>query len=153
MSSALFSLEETFEVPLPIGLVFKAINDVGEIGYCVAGVKQVDVLNDSESDWKIEVRAGFLAQTIKVRGRITERQFPTRLAFTGEGLNVSLSGDIGLECLDPEQTRCRIAIRSEAAGPLAPLVNLVAKTAQQRLVAESILNFRKKLAGQELEGN
>ncbi|MBI3978574.1 MAG: SRPBCC family protein [Chloroflexi bacterium] len=134
-------------MPVPIGTVYEAINDVGGIGYCIAGAKEVKVLNDSESEWKLEVRAGVVAQVIKVHGWITERRFPEYLGFAGEGQHLSLAGHVGLTPLGADQTRCEVAVQAEVVGPLAPIINLVAKTTQRQLVAQSIANFRVKMGG------
>jgi carbon monoxide dehydrogenase subunit G len=54
-------IEDGFDVACPIGRVYEEINNIAEIGYCIAGVKEVTVISEDESDWRIEARAGFMA--------------------------------------------------------------------------------------------
>lgn len=142
-------LETTFDVAAPIELVYRAICDVGEIGYVVAGVKDVQALSQTESQWKVEIRAGIVAQTIKVRGRITEQRPPLHLGFAAEGQNVAVTGAIDLEATAPDLTACRVTVQAEVTGRLAPIVDLVSRTTQKQLIAQTIANFRKKLTGSE----
>ncbi len=137
---------EEFNVASPIDAVYSAICNVGEIGYALAGVKSVEVLNDDESLWKIEVRAGIMARTLTLNGRIVEREPPNRIAFAAVGPNLSLAGSLSLTRVDAGMTHCMAQARSEVTGRLAPLINLVAKTTQKQLIAETIANFRKLLA-------
>lgn len=137
---------EEFDVTSPIEAVYSAICNVSEIGYALAGVKSVEVLSDDESLWKIEVKAGIMARTLTLNGRIIEREPPNRIAFAAVGPNISLAGSLSLTELEGGVTHCRAQARSEVTGRLAPLINLVAKTTQKQLIAETIANFRKLLA-------
>jgi carbon monoxide dehydrogenase subunit G len=78
-------IDERFEIATPIENMYREINNIDKIGWCIAGVKDVKVLNDTESMWKIEVRAGFMARTFNLRGKITERRAPSYLGFYEQG--------------------------------------------------------------------
>ena len=142
-------IQERFQVAQPVETVYRAITNVGEIGYCLAGVKDVRVINDSESEWKVEARVGAICQVIKLRGRITERAPGERVAFTAEGQHVFLTGDIQTEP-NRGETVCSVTLDLTIQGPLAPLVNLIAKTTQRQLMNQTITNFRRKVEGLEL---
>ncbi|CAN5196818.1 hypothetical protein BH10PSE7_BH10PSE7_13330 [soil metagenome] len=143
-------IEEIFDVAAPIARVYDSICNVGEIGYVVAGVQKVDVLSEDESDWKVLVKAGMISQTMTLRGTITSREPPRKLTFRAEGRNVSLDGLVELEAGDAGVTHCRVVAQSEVTGRLAPLINLIARTTQKQLIAETVSNFRKKLSGSEI---
>jgi carbon monoxide dehydrogenase subunit G len=138
-------IEECFEVDVPIKEMFDQINDIEQIGYCIAGVKQVTVMTPDESKWKLEARAGFMARTINLTGRVVERRVPDYLAFTGQGQDVELTGHLLLTALGPHRTRCETVIDANVVGPLAPLVDLMAKGPQQALIRQTIANLRARL--------
>jgi carbon monoxide dehydrogenase subunit G len=138
-------ISETFEIEVEIDSVYFEVNDPERIGSCVAGVKEVVALNADESRWKIEARAGFMARTFKLNGRIVERRPPSFIAFAGEGQDVSLTGQVTLTPLGPSRTRCETVIDAIVTGPLAPLVDLMAKGPQEALIQETIANLRRRL--------
>jgi carbon monoxide dehydrogenase subunit G len=140
------TLEEEFAVDAPIEGVYRAISDVGSIGTVVAGVKAVEVLGPLEAAWTVEVRAGMIAQTLKLQGRVTEQQPPHLLGFAAAGRNVAVTGTVTLAPAESGGTLCRVAVQAEVTGRLAPLVELVSRTTQKQLIAETIGNFRRRMA-------
>ena len=147
-------IEEAFEIAVPIDRMYREINDVGQIGYCIAGVKDVNVVSDDESRWKVEARAGFMARTFNLTGKITERRPPESLAFSGAGQDVTIAGHVQLQSLAPDRTRCETVVEATVVGPFASIVDLMAKGPQQALIQDTITNLRKRLeavaGGEEL---
>ena len=84
----MISIEEEFSVDRPIAVVFDSIGNVGEIGYVVAGVEDVKVVSEEESIWRVQVKAGILAQTLTLHGTILSRRRPNYLEFRAIGRNV-----------------------------------------------------------------
>jgi carbon monoxide dehydrogenase subunit G len=142
----MISIEEEFSVDRPIAVVFDSIGNVGEIGYVVAGVEDVKVVSEEESIWRIQVKAGILAQTLTLHGTILSRCRPNYLEFRAIGRNVVVSGSITLSEQSPSITHCRVAVQSEVKGRLASIVNLVARTTQRQLIDQTVRNFQNKLA-------
>jgi carbon monoxide dehydrogenase subunit G len=138
-------IEEAFEIEVPIDRMFREINDVGEIGYCIAGVKEVRIVSADESQWKVEARAGFMARTFNLNGRIVERRPPEHLAFAGTGMDVEITGHVNLSPLSPTRTRCETVVEATVTGAFAPLVDMMAKGPQQALIAQTIENLRARL--------
>ena len=138
-------VEEEFDVEAETTHVYRSICDVGEIGYVIAGVQQVDVIDQDRSTWKVQVKAGMIAQTLTLNGLIVTRNPPSGLTFRAEGRNVALSGLVELTAAGPALTRCRVAVESQVTGKLASLVNLVVRTTQRQLINQTIANFRRKL--------
>jgi carbon monoxide dehydrogenase subunit G len=138
-------IEQTFEVGAPIERLYGVLNDVDEIGQCIAGVKEVVAVSDTESRWKIEARAGFMARTFDISGTITERRPPSYLAFKGAGQDVTISGFVELESIESRVTRCSAVVEAETSGALAPLVDLMARGPQQALIEQTISNLRRRL--------
>ena len=83
-----------FEIAAPIDVVFNRMNNVGDVGYCISGVKRVEVLNDRESQWKIQQRIGFMARTFDLRAKISELEPPNRIAFVASGQDVEIEGEL-----------------------------------------------------------
>jgi carbon monoxide dehydrogenase subunit G len=125
--------------------MYREIHDVGEIGYCIAGVKEVKVINADESRWKIEARAGFMARTFTLNGKITERRSPELMAFSGQGQDIEISGHVQLSAVSTSRTRCETLVEVIVTGPFAALVDLMAKGPQQALIKQTIENLRTRL--------
>ena len=138
-------IEETFDIARPIAEVYDEINNVGEIGYAIAGVKEVRVLSDTESQWKIVAKAGFMSKTVDLRGRIVERRPPQYLGFEGDGRQVNVTGHLDLIPVGPALTRCHVLIEAQVAGALGPIADLIAKGPQQKLIRETVANLKQRL--------
>lgn len=138
-------IEQQFDVDCAIERVYSEINNIGEIGQCVAGVRDVQAISEDESMWVVEVRAGFITRKFKIRGVITERRPPDGLSFAGYTQDIEVSGDVRLSPLDGNRTRCFAAVEFEVSGPMAPLIELMAKGPQQRMISETIANLRARL--------
>lgn len=145
------TLEIDFDVAMPIDDVYRAVSNIGEFGYVLAGVKDVTMLDEDRSEWKVEVRAGMIAQTLTLQGRVVERQPPRLLAFVSEGRNVNVRGRIELDSAAPASTICRVAVEAEVTGKLAPIVDLISRSTQKQMIAQTIENFRLKLAQKAAE--
>lgn len=138
-------IEETFDIARPIAEVYDEINNVGEIGYAIAGVKEVKVLSDTESQWKIVAKAGFMSKTVDLRGRIVERRPPQYLGFEGDGRQVDVKGHLDLTPIGPATTRCHVLIEAQVAGALGPIADLIAKGPQQKLIRDTVANLKQRL--------
>lgn len=137
--------EIRFTLPASQEDVYALISDLPAIGRCLAGVKAVRMLTDEDSEWKVEVRAGVVAQTVTLRARITERKPPQALAFAATGMNLELSGRAELAPAGSGETEVHVRAAVEPRGPLAPLIDLIMKRTQERLIAESVENLKRDL--------
>lgn len=138
-------IEESFDIAVPIERLYKEINDIGEIGYCIAGVKKVEVLSDTESRWTVEAKAGFMSRTFKLDGQIKERREHSYFAFAGKGQDVEVNGYLELSAKGLELTNMKAVIEAQVTGPFATIVDLMAKGPQQQLIRETINNLRTRL--------
>jgi carbon monoxide dehydrogenase subunit G len=138
-------IEERFTVALPPAAVYREVNDVASIGSCIAGVKEIEVRNQDESRWKLEVSAGFMAMTMDFDARIVERREPEYVGFAATGQNVTLSGHIAIVGGEDGGTNCAVVIDAEPKGPLAPLVEQMGRGVQQQLARKTINNVRTRL--------
>ncbi len=138
-------IRETFRVPVSPAITYRALNDVGGIGECIAGVQEVSVLDEDRSRWKLEVRAGFMALQIALDARIVERVEGRRIAFAAEGQDVTLTGHVHLDNAIDGTTDCDVFIDAVIGGPLGPMADLMARGPQEALVAETVSNIRDRL--------
>lgn len=137
--------EITFTLPASQAEAYTLISDLGAIGRCLAGVKSVTVLSDEDSEWRVEVRAGVVAQTVTLRARMLDRRPPESLAFSARGMNIELEGQATLRTSGPRETEVQVVATVQPRGPLAPLIDLVMRRTQQRLVDESVQNIKRYL--------
>ena len=138
-------IKETFEVPVAPDVTYRALNDVGGIGECIAGVQDVRVLDEDRSRWNLEVRAGFMALQVALDARIVERIQDRRIGFAAEGQDVSLTGHVDLAQAPGGGTECEVFIDAAIGGPLGPMADIMARGPQEALVAETVSNIRARL--------
>jgi carbon monoxide dehydrogenase subunit G len=138
-------IKEQFRVPVDPVVTYHALNDVGGIGECIAGVQEVSVIDDDRSRWKLEVRAGFMALEIALEARIVERVEGQRIGFAAEGQDVTLTGRVELSGADGGATDCDVFIDAVIGGPLGPMADIMARGPQEALVAETVRNIRARL--------
>jgi carbon monoxide dehydrogenase subunit G len=148
-------VEEEFTIQIPVERMYTEMSKIGDIGYCIEGVKKVELLNETESRWVIEARAGFMARTFYLSGRIVERRPPHFVSFSGEGQDSRVSGFFELTAVGSNETRCRAVVDGEVTGPFAMIVDLMAKGPQKQIIEKTIANVRQRLeavaAGAESE--
>lgn len=140
-------IQETFEVAIPREQVYAEFGDVAGIGSCIAGVEDIQVVNDDESRWRVGLTAGFMAVTIDLDAKITERRSPEEVKFVATGQNVELAGAVILSEAGTGSTSCDITIDIDPQGGLAPLMVQLGRGPQERLAKETISNLREHLVG------
>lgn len=138
-------IEERFDVACSPELTYQELNSVADIGQCIAGVQEITIVNSDESRWKLQVLAGFMAITLALDARITERQPYERIAFAAVGQDVSLTGHVKISSSAPLVSTCEVVIDADIGGPLGPLADVMAQGPQQALIAETITNIRARL--------
>jgi carbon monoxide dehydrogenase subunit G len=138
-------IKEQFQVPVPPEVTYRALNDVGAIGQCIAGVQEVTVIDDDRSRWKLEVRAGFMELQFGLDARIVERVADRRIGFAAEGQDVTLTGHVDLSASHGSSTECEVFIDAVIGGPLGPMADIMAQGPQEALVAETVRNLRARL--------
>jgi hypothetical protein len=86
-----------------------------------------------------------MARTFELDATIVERRPPQRLAFTGRGQDLEMSGHLDLWPLGPDETECHVVVDVTVTGPFASIVDLMARGPQQQLIRQTIANLRKRL--------
>src|SRR5437667_12905886 len=81
-----------FDVNAPVEKVWSFLSDMQQVGRCVPGVENVEVLDATHARWTLTVKIGPLSQTIKVLTETLE-QIPLRLGlFRAETENCAMIG-------------------------------------------------------------
>lgn len=130
-----------FRVSRPVESVFDFLSNIEKIGWCIDGVKEVIVEDSRHSSWKVEVRAGFISQSVRLSVELTEVTRPTRLAFVGSGTNVDLSGTLTLRPIGPG-TEVSFRAVINAKGPIGPLIDLVMGHTAEKLTKNTVEKIR-----------
>jgi carbon monoxide dehydrogenase subunit G len=139
------TIEEQFEVAAAIERVYSELNEVESIGYCVAGVKEVHVIDADRSRWRLEQRFGAIARTFDLDAEISEREPPNRLAFAAHGQDVTIHGHVALQALAPDRTGCDVLIQVDATGALGALLDIFARGPQRQLIRQTVTNLKAEL--------
>lgn len=141
----------SFRVNRPIDAVFDFLSDINKIGWCIDGVKEVKVEDSTHSQWKVEVRAGFISQSVKLAVVLTKVERPTRLEFTGSSTQVDLTGTLTLSS-DAEGTQVSFKAIINAKGPIGPLIDLVMGHTAEKLTNNTVEKIRSSLEAPSATG-
>src|SRR5207244_2312698 len=80
------------DVNAPVEKVWSFLSDMQQVGRCVPGVENVEVLDATHARWTLTVKIGPLSQTIKVLTETLE-QIPLRRGrFRAEAENIDMIG-------------------------------------------------------------
>lgn len=135
-----------FTINRSIDVVFDFLTDLERMGWCIAGVKEVRVLDKIHSEWKVEVRAGIISQSVRLEVTLSDVRSQNHIAFAGKGRNVDLSGTLELSPLNG-QTMVSFRAIIIAKGPLGPLIDLVMGHTAANLTKQSVEKIKSAVEG------
>jgi carbon monoxide dehydrogenase subunit G len=116
-----------FFVTAPVERVWSFLSDLRQVGQCVPGVENIRVLDETQAQWDLVVKAGPLSQTITVTTETLEQVPLQRGTFRGQAENLDMTGTIELA---PAEGGTRVAYRMtvNAKGPLARVMDNFIRT-------------------------
>ena len=135
-----------FDVNAPVEKVWSFLSDMQQVGRCVPGVENVEVLDAMHARWTLTVKIGPLSQTIKVLTETLE-QIPLRRGrFRAEAENIAM---IGATELTPagKGTRIVYTMAVNAKGPLARIMDNFMRTKLKSQTEEFAANVKRALEG------
>lgn len=135
-----------FEVDAPVEKVWSFLSDMRQVGRCVPGVEDVEILDATHARWNLTVKIGPLSQTFKVLTETLE-QVPLRHGrFRAEADNIDMLGTIDLT---PIGTRTKVVytMSANAKGPLARIMDNFMRTKLKSQTEEFATNVKRALAG------
>jgi len=127
-----------FQVDTPVRRVFEFLSNLERIGKCIAGVKEVTLIGPQSSRWKIEVRAGVIAQVVTLDVQILEIKAPNRIQFVGKGRNVDLVGALDIREIGANSTEVSFNATVYSKGSLAPIIEIVMGHTAENLTRQSV---------------
>jgi uncharacterized protein len=134
----------SFEVGAPPERVWAFLSDMREVGRCVPGVEQVELLDDRRARWSLRVKVGPMAQTIQITTETLE-QVPLRHGkFRGEADMLEIIGTIDLTPAG-HGTKVVYTMTVAPKGPLARIMDNVIRSRLQSQTEEFALNVRRAL--------
>ncbi len=135
-----------FDVNAPVEKVWSFLSDMQQVGRCVPGVENVEVLDATHARWTLTVKIGPLSQTIKVLTETLE-QIPLRRGrFRAEAENIDM---IGTTELTPagKGTRIVYTMAVNAKGPLARIMDNFMRTKLKSQTEEFAAKVKRALDG------
>ncbi|MFQ5762090.1 MAG: CoxG family protein [Candidatus Bathyarchaeia archaeon] len=135
----------TFRIAAPIEKVFNFVKDVEQVGWCIAGVKEVKAISPTQSEWKVTVTAGIISQTITFKVVLNELKETSFMSFSGEGRNLKFSGSLELTAAGPTETDATFKAVVEATGAFARLIDLIMGNTADKLAEETVQKIKARL--------
>ncbi len=136
--------EATFESELAPEQVWTVLSDVQKIGRCVPGVEAIQVRDERTAVWTVAIKVGPLTQRLAVETQIVEQVRPSRIAFSGRGPNLEISGTVRLEPT-PAGTRVDYQVALNPQGALARILENFLKSKVDAQTQQFIENVKSML--------
>jgi carbon monoxide dehydrogenase subunit G len=79
-------------------------SDLANVGMCIPGCESVTPIDDTSATFKIKLKVGYLSKTFELRAKVSEKAAPSHIAFTAEGTDAEITGDLQISEIAPEKT-------------------------------------------------
>ncbi|HLB67355.1 MAG TPA: SRPBCC domain-containing protein [Thermoplasmata archaeon] len=133
-----------FDVKAPVEKVWALLTDMRQVGRCVPGVENVELLDDKRARWDLKVKMGPLSQTLQVTTETLE-QIPLRRGrFRGEADMIDMIGTIELSS-EGDVTKVVYTMAVSAKGPLARIMDNFMRTRLKAQTEEFAANVKRAL--------
>jgi uncharacterized membrane protein len=137
-------VEETIDVERPVGTVYNQWTQFETFPQFMAGVKEVQQIDDTHVHWRAEV----WGKEVEWDAEITEQEPDKRISWKSVN-GAHNAGTVRFEPLDTNRTRVRLVMAYEPAGPVENLGDALGLFKQQ--VKSSVREFKRfiETRGQE----
>lgn len=136
----------SFEVDAPIDRVWPFLSDMRQVGRCIPGVEDVEVLDDRRARWDLRVRMGPLSQSMRITTETVEQVPPQHGKFRGNADLVELIGTIDLTPAGP-RTKVVYTMSVSAKGPLSRILDNFIRSKLKAQTEEFAANVKRALEG------
>ncbi len=146
-------IEESFTVQAPIDRVWEFITDPEQVGPCLPGCEEIEVLGPTTYKARIKVALGPIKTTFKVDVEVTEERPPefaasvTRGEEGGKASRVSADSTLALKALDESQTEVTYASDVSVVGRLGKFGLGIMKKKAKSMGEEFAAKFRVRVEG------
>jgi len=135
----------TFKIKAPQQEVFNFLTDIRKLAECIPQLEELTVINQTESQWKLRLSAGFVSQVVLLRTKLEEVKPYSTASFKGEGTNIRVAGRFELKPINSNETEVYFTTSIDVSGPLGWLIDIVMGPTADRLAQEIITNLKNKL--------
>jgi len=133
-----------FDVKAPVEKVWSVLTDMRQVGRCVPGVENVELLDDKRTRWDLKVKIGPLSQTLQVTTETLEQVPLRRARFRGEADMLDMIGTIELSS-EGDVTKVVYTMAVSAKGPLARIMDNFMRTQLKAQTEEFAANVKRAL--------
>lgn len=144
---------ETFTINAPIEAVWSYASDMRNWAANMPFFDTFQQLGEQESRWTLKPKLGPFTRNVRMLVTITEWEPPSHIGFTlhGETDPVDGNGSFDARVLGPERTDVTLALRLDSHGPLAPMMEGLARPVLPRMArsfAQSLTRDIERGAGE-----
>lgn len=111
--------------------LWSLLNNPQELGKCIPGCEEVQVIGPSESKWKVKMSVGMISRRILANARVIEKHEPDKLVIDLRSQEGDITGLFTI-LVDEENgsNACKINLTAkiDARGSFQWIVNQVIKT-------------------------
>ncbi|HET7035855.1 MAG TPA: SRPBCC family protein [Thermomicrobiaceae bacterium] len=138
---------ETFTINAPIEAVWSYASDMRNWASNMPFFDSFQQLSDKESRWTLKPKLGPFTRTVRMLVTISEWQPPSHIAFTlhSETDPVEGNGSFDAQSLEPERTNVTLALRLDSHGPLAPMMEGLARPVLPRMARSFAQNLARDI--------
>ena len=104
------SASEEFQIDVPRDRCWTFFSDLANVGKCIPGCEAVTPIDDTSATFKIKLKVGYLSKTFELRAKVSERVPPSRIAFTAEGADAEITGDLQISEIASYKTAAKYTI-------------------------------------------
>ena len=85
-------------------------SDLVNVGKCIPGCEAVTTIDEATAVFKVKLKVGYLSKTFDLRAKVSEKTTPSHIAFTANGADAEITGDLQISEKDSDSTRVKYAI-------------------------------------------
>jgi len=121
--------EQTVVIDAALADVWNYVSDIQRWAALMPGMRECEVIDESDSKWTIKVGVGGLVRTVRVNVHVDQWDGPERVFFSYklDGDPVQGGGTYVAKSIGPGQTEIVLKVRVEGGGPMAPMWEAMGK--------------------------
>ena len=145
-------IKESHELPLPIEVVWQALNDESFLKNSIPGCEKLDRIGDNELSAEVKLKIGPMSTRFKGKVTLSELDPPNGYTISGSGTGgiagaASGSAKVSLyKMQDGEGTVLSYQVTAEVKGKIAQLGSRLIQSTAKKLAKKFFSNFVQELA-------
>jgi len=139
------SQEVIFVVKMPLRFVWSFMNDRVEVGCLFPGCKRVEILNELDSIWTVEMSLGPFSRVLAMQGHTTELVENERISWTATHERLVTSGSATFRKVSEEETEITYRLEGQVTGHFTFLQDMVVAEKLGELTRSFMKNIKERL--------